>query len=262
MNEHVQDPQETTEVAVRASAPLPDEPESMIGAIERIARDPSISVDRIKQLIDLQRQLVQERRREAFDAAFAAMQPELPTITERGGIKDRAGKIQSTYAKWPDINEAIRPVLATHGFSLRHRVRQTDGLFIVTGILSHVQGHREETDLVLPLDTSGSKNAVQAVGSTTSYGQRYTTKVLLNITSRAPEDRDDDGQAAGIGGALSDGQLLELRELMDGCGADVQKFCHAMGVDGLALIPVGRFDEATRRVREYAAKRQQMAARP
>ena len=36
---------------------------------------------------------------------------------------------------------------------------------------------------MLPLDTSGSKNGVQAVGSTVSYGKRYAICALLNIST-------------------------------------------------------------------------------
>jgi hypothetical protein len=116
-------------------------------------------------------------------------------IDERGGIKNTAGTVQSTYAKWEDINDAIRPVLHEHGFALSFRVKRVENAISVTGILSHEDGHSEETTLELPSDTSGSKNAVQAVGSSLSYGKRYTAMALLNITSRAPMDRDDDGLA-------------------------------------------------------------------
>jgi hypothetical protein len=47
--------------------------------------------------------------------------------------------------------------------------------------------------MILPHDSTGSKNAVQAVGSSTSYGKRYTACALLNITSRG---EDDDGETA------------------------------------------------------------------
>ncbi|HET9820175.1 MAG TPA: ERF family protein, partial [Rhodanobacteraceae bacterium] len=49
-------------------------------------------------------------------------------------------------------------------------------------------GHREETSITLPADTSGSKNAVQAVASSTSYGKRYTAGALLNLTSHGEDD--------------------------------------------------------------------------
>ena len=46
----------------------------------------------------------------------------------------------------------------------------------------------------LPVDTTGSKNAVQAVGSSTAYGKRYVMEALLNLTSRG---QDDDGKRGG-----------------------------------------------------------------
>ena len=63
------------------------------------------------------------------------------------------------------------------------------------GVLRHEAGHKEEAELQLPADATGGKNAVQAVGSTLTYGQRYVARMLLSLTSRPSED--DDGQAAG-----------------------------------------------------------------
>jgi hypothetical protein len=123
------------------------------------------------------------------------MQPKLPVVGERGGIKNNNGQVQSTYALWEDINDAIRPLLAEHGFALSFKVGQAqDGKITITGILSHREGHQEETTLTLVHDSSGSKNSVQAVGSSVSYGKRYTAMALLNITTRG---EDDDGKAAG-----------------------------------------------------------------
>lgn len=44
------------------------------------------------------------------------------------------------------------------------------------------------TRLRLPPDLSGDKNSIQAVGSSVSYGKRYTACALLNITSRGEDD--------------------------------------------------------------------------
>jgi hypothetical protein len=79
-----------------------------------------------------------------------------------------------------------------HGFALTFRTDFTNGI-TVTGVLSHSAGHREETSITLPADASGSKNAVQAVASTVSYGKRYTAGALLNLTSHG---EDDDAYAA------------------------------------------------------------------
>lgn len=167
----------------------------LLEVIARAARDPSVDIDKMERLIAMQERVQARDAEVAFNAALAQLQPELPVIDERGGIRDRSGNIQSTYALWEDVNEAIRPYLAKYGFALRFRVDRQADQISVTGILSHREGHKEETTLTLPTDTSGSKNAVQAVGSSTSYGKRYTAFALLNITSAG---EDDDGDRAGV----------------------------------------------------------------
>lgn len=173
-----------------------------MAVISRAAADPNTDVDKLERLMALYERLTAGHAKAAFTAALAAMQPLLPAIDEKGGIKNNSGVVQSTYAKWEDINDVIKPILADHGFALSFRTGLAgDGKITVTGVLSHRDGHQEETTMTLPHDSSGNKNAVQAVGSSTSYGKRYTTIALLNITSRAAADRDDDGRAGGLGGA-------------------------------------------------------------
>ena len=180
------DPQDVAEIGGIASL------------IERVATNPNTSIDTLERLLAMQERVETKRAETAFNAALADMQPVLPIIAERGAIKNSAGKAQSTYAKWEDINEAIKPVLAQYGFALTFRVDRPEGLVCITGVLSHRDGHSTQTTISLPVDSSGSKNGVQAIGSSTSYGQRYTAKLLLNLTSRG---EDDDGQSGGMGSA-------------------------------------------------------------
>lgn len=174
----------------------PVEGATIANLIERVATNPNASIETLERLLNMQERVQATRAEVAFNAALAEMQPKLPVIEERGAIKNGQKVVQSTYALWEDINEAIRPVLAEYGFALTFRVERSDGMVSVTGVLSHRDGHKTETTLPLPVDSSGSKNAVQAIGSSTSYGQRYTAKLLLNLTSRG---EDDDGASAGLG---------------------------------------------------------------
>ena len=185
-------------------APAASESAAILSVIERMATNPDIDPDRIERFIALKERMEATAARKAFAAALSLLQAEMPVIEERGKIEVRAkgadgnrnGAIQqsTSYALWEDINEAIKPLLKEHGFALSFRTGQTaDGRVSVTGILSHRDGHQEETTMVLQHDSTGSKNAVQAIGSSTSYGKRYTAAALLNITSRG---EDDDGVAA------------------------------------------------------------------
>jgi len=219
--------------------PIPTQSEmsALIHIIERAARDPSVDIDKLQRLMDMQERITARNAETAYAAALSAMQPDLPVITERGKIDIGRGKPQS-YALWEDINETIKPVLAKHGFSLSFRTGQEDGKISVTGILSHRQGHSERTTMLLPTDTSGSKNAVQSVGSSTSYGKRYTAAALLNLTSRG---EDDDGVAGGSSGKISLEQLEQLVKLADDVFADKEALCRYFQVASLADVSVKEF---------------------
>lgn len=227
----------------RISEPLPPAPTgaaAILSIIERAARDPGVDVDKMERMFAMHERMMAQEAKAAYAAALAEMQPKLPAIDERGQI-NVGNEVRSTYAKWADINEIIRPILAEHGFSLSFRTGHKDAKIVITGVLAHNQGHSEETTLELPIDTSGSKNAVQAIGSSTSYGQRYTAKALLNITSRAPEDRDDDGRAAVGNAAISAEQLASLQQLIVDTGSDIPRFLKYIGAERMEDIPVKKF---------------------
>jgi hypothetical protein len=161
---------------------------------ERLARDKDVDVAKLERLIEMQERILRHQAKAAFDAAFADMQGELPVIDERGAILVN-DSLRSKYAKYEDIQAAIRPVLQAHGFSIRHRNESLpDGRLRIVGVLSHREGHSEQDEFICPADKSGGKADIQAIGSTRSYGMRYTTIALLNIETRG---LDDDGRAAG-----------------------------------------------------------------
>jgi hypothetical protein len=207
----------------------------LIEVISRAASDPKTDVEKMEKLMGMYERIMERQARAAYMSALADMQLDLPEIPENG-----KGHGNIKYALWEDINELIRPVLGRHGFSLSFRTGQADGKIIVTGVLSHREGHSEETTMQLPTDTSGSKNAVQAVGSSTSYGKRYTAQALLNLTSRS---EDDDGQNAGVR-PISAEQRKVLQGLIEAAGGDVPTFCAWAQIESLAAMPEGKFAKA------------------
>jgi hypothetical protein len=164
-------------------------PDGLVQMFERLATNPEVDVVKLERLIAMHERLVAGQAKADFDTAFALMQGQIPVITEQGQILVD-GKLRSRYATNEDIQEIVKPILQTHGFSLRFRHEVTDGWLKVIGILSHRSGHSEHDEFVTRADDSGRKNPIQAIGSARSYGQRYTTTALLNIATRGS---DDDG---------------------------------------------------------------------
>lgn len=166
----------------------------VVTMLERVLTAPEFDIDRAERLWAMQKEIRAEQAKAEFVEAMSQMQSLIPAIKRTGEIKNNSGSVQSTYAKWEHINEAIGPVLRDHGFALSFRVNQEGPKITVNCILSHRAGHHESTNVELAPDTSGSKNAPQAVVSAISYGKRVTASALLNITSF---DEDDDGQRFG-----------------------------------------------------------------
>lgn len=157
---------------------------AIMQVVERVAMNPDADMNKLQQMLDMQERVLDRNARMEYDAALAQMQAELPEV-------EKAAKgHNSMYAKFEHILSAIKPCLKEYGFSITHRVKVENQLIHVTAILSHRGGHREETTIALPSDTSGGKNAVQAVASSTEYGRRYTMNSLLGI---ATKDADKDG---------------------------------------------------------------------
>lgn len=218
---------------------------SMATVLDRAARDPAVSVDKLEKLYDLQKRVREDAARRAFDEAFPAMSAELPEIDKRGKIiikaKDGDRIIQSTpYALWEDTNRLIKPVLTKHGFGLSFRISQVPERITVTAVLSHNGGHREETSFSAPIDSTGSKNNVQGWGSSLSYCKRYAGTTILNLTTRG---EDDDGKAAGHEPA-SDNTLAALNALIAETGADVGWICNHYSVGELADLSKTQIAEA------------------
>jgi len=223
---------QASKTAAARVVPMTD-PTQIMALIADVAKTPGIDPDRLDKLLALQERIMDRNAKAAFDQAMAQMQPHLPVIDRKGRIivreKDkntgeRTGKeLQNTpYAKWEDINEAMTPVLSQFGFAQTFRVEGGAGSTVaVTTILSHEAGHREQTTIILPHDSTGSKNSVQAIGSAISYGKRYGSGALLNFTTRG---EDDDGKTAGggpvvVGDPLTDEEFMQLNELIEAAGA-------------------------------------------
>ena len=217
------------------AAPM-SESGALLSMIERMARDTTIDPDRVERFFAMHQQAMARQARNHYLAAFAKLQADLPAVARKG-----KGHNEKKYARFEDVIEAIRVPLAQHGFSLSFRTKHEGQIVRITGILGHEDGHQEETDLPLPADTSGSKNAVQAWGSSISYGKRYVALTLLGI---ATED-DDDGKAAGATGTniVNDAQTAELTKLIKDSDADLNWILERYEITELKYMTAKQFAE-------------------
>jgi hypothetical protein len=190
-------------------------------------------LDMIEKLMNLQERWEGSNARKAFDAAIASAKAKIPPIE-----RNATGHNDKRYADFSAIAKVVDPILSEFGLSYRFRTTQGERIS-VTCVLSHKDGHSEETTLAGPPDASGSKNAIQAIGSTLTYLQRYSLVQMLGLAAA----RDDDGKGS-VGGAISLEQVEQLLALADEVEADKQAFCKYFRVESIAALPAKDFDRA------------------
>lgn len=144
----------------------------------------------MEKLLALQEKWETMEARKAYDAAMADLRSELPQIKKNKSVD--YGNTHYNYETLDSIVEQVAPIMAEHDLSFRWKTGTEDGRITVACVISHRDGHSEETTLSAPADNSGGKNTIQSIGSAVTYLQRYTLKAALGIAAA----EDDDGRAA------------------------------------------------------------------
>lgn len=151
----------------------------------------------IKMLVDLRRQEEADHARKAYHLAMSKFHADPPKVfkTGKADFSGRTGgKVSYSYAELARAAEEIQKKLSAHGLSASWRTEQLEsGAIKVTCFITHELGHSESTFLQAKADETGSKNPIQAIGSTISYLERYTLFAMAGI---APEGMDDDGHGS------------------------------------------------------------------
>jgi len=236
--------QSAQQAAPQGAAPA----DPMVSMIERIAMQPDLPIERLEKMLDMKERMERKDAQAQHAAAFARASAYFPAIPMNG-----KGHNNMPYATLKDIIAKTRPVLSQHGLALNFSV-ETGDTIRVTARLSHTSGHVETVSIDLPRDTSGSKNSVQAVGSSQTYGQRYTAQAILGLS--LGEDTEDDGRAA-AGNTIDADQYRELRELIDKAGVAQDVVCQAAGVTMLELLPAKQFEAVKKRLHVTSQKKGQ-----
>lgn len=199
-------------------------PQQMVSLAVSQNADP----EKLKQLMDLQERWEANEARKAFVEAMAYFKAEPHVILKTKKV-DIQGGAKFSHATLADVVDGVVASLAKFGLSHNWVTEQADRLIKVTCVITHRMGHSERTEMVGAPDDSGKKNAIQQIGSTVTYLQRYT---LLALCGLAAKDMDDDAKKAG----------------------QQQKAAEPMGYDNWALDMEATADEGIAKLQEVWKK--------
>lgn len=165
----------------QSALPMINESQQPMRLLE-LAINKDADIEKLERLMAMQTQWDERNAKRDFLAAMASFQSRCPDIK-----KLKQGH-NYKYAPLSDIVAQVRDLIAECGMCYRFEQDHEKGIR-VTCIVSHESGHSESNTMVAAPDTSGSKNAIQAIGSTVQYLMRYTFVGAFGITT-ADEDMD------------------------------------------------------------------------
>lgn len=232
------------------SHPMPAQmrqPENpLLAMLGQLATNPNFNPEAFRMTVDLLREEKTAQAKAEFQRDLALFQADCEPVPRKG-----RGHNNKAYARLEDILDTTLEPRTKHGFSLTHELRQTGDKIVIVAILGHRGGYERTCSIELPLDTSGSKNIVQAHGSTTTYGKRMTAGAVLGVSTG---DEDDDGKSAAAAETISDDQVAQLRLLIVETNSDIAKFCAMGGVQTLEDIKKDDFASAVKLLEQKRKK--------
>ena len=202
-------------------------------------------LSKLEKLLELQEKWEANEARKAYHKAMAAFKANPPDIEKDKQVSYL--QVKYRHATLANVTKKINEALSRHGLSASWKITQ-NGTVSVTCKITHEQGHSEETTLSAPADKTGSKNDIQAIGSTISYLQRYS---LLALTGLATHDiTDDDGKSAPAEFISEEEVIMVEEHLMTlGKGAP-EKFLAYMKLEKLSDMPKSELPKAMAAIKQ------------
>lgn len=234
-------PSEDTALATQGPVALERVPATIYEVLGDLARDPNVDVTRIAALMDLQIKAEDRQAEREFNAAFARLQPMMPRISKKGKI-DMGAKGSMSFARYEDLDKALRPLYVAEGFSLSFISEPSEKGIVLVAVLAHSAGHQKTSRLQLPADAGAGRNPLQALGSSLSYARRYLTCDIFNVIT-VGEDTDANLPED----SLTQEQVDDITRLIQECNmndAAKGKFLKFMEVEAIKDITQGAYAPA------------------
>lgn len=211
-------------------------------------------LDKVEKMMELQERFEKNEARKAYVVAMAAFKANPPKIDKDKQVKFKlktGGITEYKHSTLGNVTEKINGALSKHGLSAAWKTSQEKRI-TVTCKITHIMGHSESTTLEAAPDASGGKNAIQAIGSTVTYLERYT---LLSLTGLATEEMDDDG-AGSEAEYITEEQMATINEWIESIGGDcLQNFKKYIGVDDLDKILAKDYKKAVTALKNTEKKK-------
>ena len=176
----------------------------------------------MKELVMLREHMDAKQAERDFNAAFVALQADLPVIVASTIIPNR-GK----YERFEDVMQQIGPCLKRHGFSVSFSMDVREGRVLETCHLRHISGHSQSNSFAVRTGKADTDTQADCKAATTA--KRNALLNCLNIVIRQDAYQDEDSDASLDGAPIPAQHALYLRELVKETRSDEAAFLKFAG---------------------------------
>ncbi len=185
--------------------------------------NPDLDPARLREFLEIGRELENERRKQEFGQAFAAAYRVISKIKilKNGAIvyeakPGKAAPAPIKFIKHEDLSRVIKPVLAEHNLTATYSSEYiaSPAKTIMVMEIIHDNGYSKFWRSVpFPMvDSGGGKSEAQGAASSGTYGRRYVIIPAFDIVA---EDADDDGSGKGVAEYITQDEAQKITDILE-----------------------------------------------
>lgn len=223
------------------------------------AIEKGLSVEQMKELVGLHRQVSDHQAEIEFARAMAGFQADCPVIpkSSKASVVTKSGASYSyKYAELDQIAEVINPIARKYGLSYSWDTEFGEKMLTCTCTVRHVNGHKEKSKFACSTEPSSpGMNKQQESAAALTYAKRQALVQAFGLTTGEP---DTDGASDEV---ILDDQATELQAFVESVVPEAERedwlrrFWKYMGVKRFVEIKKRDMNKAVKAVEQYAAKK-------
>jgi ERF superfamily len=205
----------TTQPAVTPPEGPLSEAQALMLMVERASRDPSVNIDKMRELLAMRKEIMNAAQEQAFNDAMARAQGEMRAVATDASNP----QTHSKYASYFALDKMVRTIYTKHGFALSFDVEDgapPDHIRLVCYVTC--AGHTRKYQRDMPSDGKGAKGGdvmtkTHAMGAAQTYGQRYLVRGIFNLAIGDDTDGNDPTPRERITGKQAEDLLKKIKDI-------------------------------------------------
>lgn len=167
-----------------------DKPVLSVQQMLATAVEKNMPVESLERLVLLFEHMKAAGAKAAYVQAMSEFQGACPPIKKTRAVHSKDGSLRYRFAAYEDIKAIIQPYLHEYGLTIKFEptFEAQPPAMQMKCIVTHVDGHSEESTFRSPMEGAPGMSAMQVSASAQSYAKRYALIAALDLRIEGEDD--------------------------------------------------------------------------